>query len=37
LPADFDIRDFDISEDGREVALERVRERSDIVLLDLPH
>ena len=37
LPADFDIRDFDISEDGREVVLERVRERSDIVLLDLPH
>ena len=37
LPADFDIRDFDISEDGREVVLERVQERSDIVLLDLTH
>jgi Tol biopolymer transport system component len=35
LPADFDIRDFDISADGREVVLERVQERSDIVLLDL--
>ena len=35
LPDDFDIRDFDISPDGREVVLERVQERSDIVLLDL--
>ncbi len=35
LPADFDIRDFDISPDGRDVVLERVQERSDIVLLDL--
>ena len=35
LPVDFDIRDFDISPDGREVVLERVQERSDIVLLDL--
>jgi Tol biopolymer transport system component len=35
LPADFNIRDFDISPDGREIVLERVRERSDIVLLDL--
>ncbi len=33
---DFNIRDFDISPDGREVILERVRERSDVVLLDLP-
>jgi Tol biopolymer transport system component len=33
---DFDIRDFDISPDGREVVLERVEERSDVVLLDLP-
>ena len=40
LPSDFDIRDFDISSDGRDVVLERVQERSDIVLLDLdarPH
>jgi Tol biopolymer transport system component len=34
--SDFDIRDFDISPDGREVVLERVQERSDVVLLDLP-
>jgi Tol biopolymer transport system component len=33
---DFDIRDFDISPDGREVVLERIQERSDVVLLDLP-
>jgi len=36
LPPDFDIRDFDISADGHEVVLERVQERSDVVLLDLP-
>jgi Tol biopolymer transport system component len=36
LPADFDIRDFDISPDGREVVLERVEEHADVVLLDLP-
>src|ERR1700686_5502155 len=36
LPPDFDIRDFDISPDGREVVLERVHERSDVVQLDLP-
>jgi Tol biopolymer transport system component len=35
LPDDFDIRDFDISPNGREVVLERLQERSDIVLLDL--
>jgi Tol biopolymer transport system component len=35
LPADFNIGDFDISPDGRQVILERVQERSDIVLLDL--
>jgi Tol biopolymer transport system component len=35
LPSDFDVRDFDISSDGREAVLERVQERSDIVLLDL--
>ena len=32
---DFDIRDFDISPDGREVILERLQEHSDVVLLDL--
>jgi Tol biopolymer transport system component len=36
LAPDFDIRDFDISPDGREVVLERVQEHSDVVLLDLP-
>jgi dipeptidyl aminopeptidase/acylaminoacyl peptidase len=36
LSPDFDIRDFDLSPDGREVVLERVQERSDVVLLDLP-
>ncbi|MGA9565813.1 MAG: hypothetical protein WBS19_09845 [Candidatus Korobacteraceae bacterium] len=36
FPAEFDIRDFDISPDGREVVVERVQERSDVVLLDLP-
>jgi Tol biopolymer transport system component len=37
LPSDFDIRDFDISADGRDVVLERMQERSDVVILDLPH
>ncbi len=36
LSSDFEIGDFDISRDGREVVLERVQERSDVVLLDLP-
>jgi hypothetical protein len=36
LGVDFDIHDFDISPDGREVVLERVQERSDVELLDLP-
>ncbi len=36
LPADFDIRDFDVSPDGHEVVLERMQERSDVVLIDLP-
>jgi hypothetical protein len=36
LPLEFDIRDFDISPDGNEAVLERVQERSDVVLLDLP-
>jgi Tol biopolymer transport system component len=33
---DFDIRDFDISPDGREVVFERMQERSDVALLDIP-
>jgi len=32
----FDVRDFDISADGREVVVERQQERSDVVLMDLP-
>ncbi len=35
LPADFDIRDFDLASDGREAVLQRVQEHSDVVLLDL--
>ncbi len=33
---DFDIRDFDISPDGREVVFERMQEHSDVALLDIP-
>jgi hypothetical protein len=36
LPPDFDIRDFDISLDGREVVLERVQEHSEVVVVDRP-
>ncbi len=36
LAPNFEIGDFDISPDGHEVVLERVEERSDVVLLDLP-
>jgi len=36
FPPDFDIRDFDISPDGRDLVVERVQERSDVVLMDLP-
>jgi Tol biopolymer transport system component len=36
LPPEFDLRDFDISPDGHELVLERVQQRSDVVLLDLP-
>ncbi|HEX4378608.1 MAG TPA: hypothetical protein VH022_01120 [Candidatus Acidoferrum sp.] len=35
LPADFDVRDFDVSSDGSEVIFERVQQRSDVVLMDL--
>jgi hypothetical protein len=31
----FNVRDFDVSADGREIVLERVQEHSDIVLIDL--
>lgn len=36
LPANFDVRDFDISPDAHELILERVQQRSDVTLLDLP-
>jgi Tol biopolymer transport system component len=36
LPANFAVRDFDISADGRELVLEQVQEHSDIVLLEVP-
>jgi hypothetical protein len=32
--ADFTIRDFDMSPDGRELVVERVLDRSDVVLVD---
>jgi dipeptidyl aminopeptidase/acylaminoacyl peptidase len=35
LAPEFEIRDFDISPDGRDVVIERVQERSNVVLLDL--
>ena len=34
LPPDFNIREFDISPDGRDLVLERWQERSDIVLVE---
>jgi Tol biopolymer transport system component len=36
LTPDFDVRDFDISPDGRDVVLERVQEHSHVLLVDLP-
>ena len=36
LPPTSTFDDFDISPDGHEVVLERVQERSDVVMLDLP-
>jgi Tol biopolymer transport system component len=35
LPPEFELNDFDVSPDGLEVVLERVQERSNVVLLDL--
>ncbi len=34
IPADFDVRDFDISADGREAILERAQDRSHVVAID---
>jgi Tol biopolymer transport system component len=36
FPADFDVRDFDVSDDGREIVLERAQTHSEVVLLTLP-
>jgi Tol biopolymer transport system component len=36
LAPDFNISDFDISPDGSEAILERVQERSNVVMMDLP-
>ena len=36
LPPDVDLRDFDLSADGRELVLEQVKEYSDLVLIELP-
>ncbi|ACG74207.1 WD40 domain protein beta Propeller [Anaeromyxobacter sp. K] len=36
LPPDFDVGDFDVSPDGRELVLEQVQERSDLVLVERP-
>lgn len=36
LAPDFEVRDFDISPDGREIVLEQVQEQSDIVALERP-
>jgi Tol biopolymer transport system component len=36
LPSDFKVRDFDVSPDGHEAVLERVQERSQVVLVELP-
>jgi hypothetical protein len=30
------VRRFDVSPDGRELVFERVRENSDVVLIELP-
>ena len=35
LPLDFNVRDFDVSPDGREAVLERVQDRSEVVLIKL--
>ena len=36
LPPDVEVRDFDLSPDGRELVLEQVKDHSDLVLIDLP-
>ena len=36
LAPDFEVGDFDISPDGREIVLERAQAHSEVVLLDMP-
>jgi hypothetical protein len=36
LAPEFNIRDFDISPDVRDMVTERLQERSNVLLLDLP-
>jgi len=36
MPAEFDVRDFDLSTDGAEAILERAQARSDVVVIDRP-
>ncbi len=33
---DFEVRDFDVSADGREIVVEQIQDHADIVLLELP-
>jgi hypothetical protein len=35
LPPDFEVRDFDLSPDGREAVLERVQDHSEVALVKL--
>jgi Tol biopolymer transport system component len=35
LPPEIDVRDFDLSPDGRELVLEQVKDNSDLVLIEL--
>ena len=35
LPSGFDVKDFDVSPEGREIVLEREQEDSDVVLLEM--
>ena len=35
LGADFNVSDFDISRDGRQIVLERTEDQSNVTLLDL--
>ena len=36
MPAEFDLRDFDLSADGAEAIVERAQARSDVVVIDRP-